>query len=198
MNVIFDIGKVLIDFEFEKYVHELFEPETAEKVIAATWHNPEWNELDKGVLSDEEVLQLFIAKAPECEKEIRIAFAGMGTCPKMRSTTIPMIKKLKKAGYGVYYLSNYFEYLMHTAPWALFFKEYMEGGLFSCHVKVTKPDLRIFGLLCEKYGLVPSECVFIDDTLKNVAAAEKFGMHGIHFTGQSTKELISQINECFR
>ena len=56
-NVIFDIGMVLLTFDWDKYVHSLFNDEETEKTVtAATWHNPKiWNELDKGVLSAEEV-----------------------------------------------------------------------------------------------------------------------------------------------
>ena len=91
MNIIFDIGKVLIDFDFESYVEGRFDKETADAVIGATWHNPDWNELDRGVLSDEQVLRLFIDKAPRYEKEIRLIFAELGSVPKLRPTTIPMI-----------------------------------------------------------------------------------------------------------
>ena len=42
----------------------------------------------------------------------------------------------------------------------------------------------IYQLLIERYGLVPEECVFLDDTLPNLVAAEKFGIHTIHFKNQ--------------
>lgn len=192
-NVIFDIGKVLIDFEFERSVLDNFGTEKGEKVIAATWHDPDWGELDRGILSDEEVLQLFIANAPDCEREIRYTFARLGECPKMRKGAIELIDRLKADGYGVYYLSNYFEYLIHTAPWALEFIPHMDGGIFSCRVKVTKPDPAIYRMLCDRYGLVPEECVFIDDTLRNVDGARSFGMEGIHLTTQTYDELYTQI-----
>lgn len=198
MNVIFDIGKVLIDFDFEKLVYSIA-GDKAEKVIAATWGNPkDWNELDRGVLSDEEVLKLFIKKAPDCEDEIRDVFARMGECPKMREFTPVLINRLHEAGYKVYYLSNYFEYLMHTAPWALRFTRLMDGGMFSCRVNITKPDRRIYELLCGKYSLDPAECVFIDDSQKNVEGAENFGIKAIHYTGQSGDELFRQITDSFK
>ena len=192
-NVVFDIGRVLIDFDFEGFVEGLFGSETGKKLTEAMWNNPDWNELDKGVLPDEAVLRMFIAKAPECEKEIRYTFAKMGECAQMRKGVIELIEKLKADGYGVYYLSNFFEYLMHTAPWCLEFVPYTDGGVFSCHEKITKPDPAVYGILCKKFGLLPGECVFIDDTERNVKAAEIFGMKGIHYTMQTYDELYSQI-----
>ena len=47
---------------------------------------------------------------------------------------------------------------------------------------LVKPDPRIYRVFCERYGLAPDSCVFIDDSEANIVAARRFGMHGIHFT----------------
>ena len=188
MNIIFDIGKVLIDFDFEDHVGKLFDRETADAVIAATWHSPDWTELDRGVLSDEQVLRRFISNAPGYEREIREVFAKLGTIPKLRPTTIPMIKSLKAEGHKVYYLSNYFSYLMHTAPWVLDFIRYTDGGVFSCFEHVTKPAPEIYQILCDRYSLKKEESVFIDDLPVNVEAGSKLGIHGIVFRSKEQVE----------
>lgn len=193
MNVIFDIGMVLIDFNFEDFVRKMFERDIAQKVIDAMWKSGDWGELDKGVLTDEQVLEMFISHAPECEKEIRTVFARLGECPRLREYAIPLIKDLKAKGHRVYYLSNYFSYLYHAAPWALEFIEFTDGGVFSFFENVTKPDKRIYRLLCRRFSLDPADCVFIDDTLRNVEAARELGMRGIHFTGQTPRQLKAEI-----
>jgi HAD superfamily hydrolase (TIGR01509 family) len=43
----------------------------------------------------------------------------------------------------------------------------------------------------ERYGLEPSECVFIDDRPENVAAAKALGMEGIVFEGSFSEITIS-------
>lgn len=193
MNIIFDIGKVLIDFDFEGYAQGLFDSKTAAAVIEAAWHSPDWIELDRGVLTVEEVLKRFIARAPQYEREIRTAFAKIGACPQLKPDTIPMIKQLKAEGNKVYFLSNYFEYLIHAAPWALEFREYMDGGVFSCYEHQVKPDAAIFQILCDRYGLKKEESVFIDDSLPNVKGSEAFGIRAIHYTGQTPEQLHREI-----
>jgi 2-haloacid dehalogenase len=47
---------------------------------------------------------------------------------------------------------------------------------------VIKPDAGIFDLLCSRAGLAPRECLFIDDSARNIAGAAAFGMDTIHFT----------------
>ena len=195
MNVIFDIGMVLIDFYFEDFVRARLDKADADAVVDAMWKSGDWNELDRGALSDEEVLKLFISHAPDHEPQIRDIFAHLGECPKLRDYAIPLVERLKAQGHKVFYLSNYFSYLMHTAPWVLAFIPKMDGGVFSCFEQVTKPDERIYKILCQRYSLDPAQCVFIDDTEKNVRAAQALGMKGIIYTNQTGDELFEQITK---
>jgi 2-haloacid dehalogenase len=48
---------------------------------------------------------------------------------------------------------------------------------------VIKPDPRIYAALCSRAGLAPRECLFIDDSAKNIQGARNFGMDAIHFIG---------------
>lgn len=49
--------------------------------------------------------------------------------------------------------------------------------------RVLKPEARIFQVLCERAGVKALDCVFIDDSEKNVIGARAAGMDAIHFTG---------------
>ena len=193
MDIIFDIGKVLIDFDYEEYVERIVGRECADEVVAATLANPDWIELDRGVLMIEDVLQKFMAKAPKYEREIRLVFAHLGECPKVKESTVPMIRELKARGHRVFFLSNYFEFLMHSAPWVLEFTKLMDGGIFSCFEKLVKPDAAIYDLLCKRYGISKDNCVFIDDSMKNVQGARDYGIRAILYTGQDTVQLFSEI-----
>ena len=48
--------------------------------------------------------------------------------------------------------------------------------------KLIKPDPAIYQLLLERNGLEAGDCLFIDDSLKNVKGAEAVGMKAHHFT----------------
>ena len=53
-TVIFDIGRVLIGFEWKDYVHRLFgNPEVEARVTDATFGSGIWNEMDRGIWSEE-------------------------------------------------------------------------------------------------------------------------------------------------
>lgn len=192
-NIVFDIGGVLTEFTWDKMMSSLFDSETEKAVTDAMWGNPDWTEFDRGILSDEEVLQLFIKKSPQYENAIRTVFSRLGEIPHKKEGAIPIIETLKADGYKVYYLSNYFEYLMHVAPQALDFIPHTDGGVFSCYEHVVKPNHEIFAVLCERYGLKAEECIFTDDSLKNIESAEKFGMKTILYENQDLEKLLEEI-----
>ena len=64
-NVVFDIGMVLISFSWRECLRECgVREEDFETIAEATVKSPYWNELDRGVMSDEEILDKFIENAP--------------------------------------------------------------------------------------------------------------------------------------
>ena len=61
----------------------------------------------------------------------------------------------------------------------------MKGRVVSAEEKLMKPDPAIYELLCRRYGLVPAECLFVDDNADNCRGAEVAGMRSFHFTGDA-------------
>lgn len=198
-TIIFDIGNVLADFtwreHFEKqgYTGELFE-----RIAKATVLSDAWNEYDRAVLSDEEILQRFVDNDPEIEEHIRHCFSSKKDMVSRNDYAIPWIKELKERGYRVLYLSNFSKSAELECAETLDFMPYMDGGILSHRVKVIKPMPEIYKLLIDEYGLNPKECVFIDDTEKNLTGASGFGIHTILFKNQkqAKEELEKILSEC--
>lgn len=185
-TIIFDIGNVLADFTWEAHYRSFgYSEEIFERLANATVRNPFWNECDRGVLSDEELLQGFIKNDPGIEKEIRETQHDKSTIVSRNDYAIPWIQELKKKGYRCLYLSNFSRKAHKDCAAALDFLPYMDGGILSYQEKIIKPMPEIYQLLIDRYGLVPEECVFLDDTQKNLDGAEKFGIHTILFQNQA-------------
>lgn len=53
----------------------------------------------------------------------------------------------------------------------------------SGQVGMLKPEPGIYELLLQRNGLRASDCLFIDDSPANVAGAQAVGMQALHFTG---------------
>lgn len=188
-HVVFDVGKVLVEFDWQGLFSALgFSPEICEKVADATVRSELWNEFDRSKMPDEEILEGFLERAPDCQEEIMRFWNNIGSSIKRYGYTFSWIQELQEKGYGVYLLSNYPRRIYSQSIEELSFVEAVDGAVFSYEVQSTKPELEIYEALLEKYGLDPTECVFIDDNRANIIAANQLGMATIHFHTKSQAE----------
>jgi 2-haloacid dehalogenase len=59
--------------------------------------------------------------------------------------------------------------------------QWFDGILVSGEENMKKPDPSIYELILERYDINKDHALFIDDSQRNVAAAEKTGIKSIHF-----------------
>ncbi len=188
-NVIFDVGKVLVEFDWQGYFETLeMTPEVYQKVAEATVLSEMWNEFDRSKLLDEEILESFLRKAPDCEAQIMRFWNNIGNCIKRYDYTFSWIQSLQDKGYKVYLLSNYPRRIYSQSIDELAFVEQVDGAVFSYEVQTVKPEPEIYQALFQKYDLNPVECVFLDDNRQNIIAANELGMATIHFHTKSQAE----------
>lgn len=181
-NIIFDIGNVLAGFSWKNFYISLgYEGEILDRLAAATVKSPVWDEVDRGVWSEEELVRAFIRNDSSLEPEIRRIFRNTRGMVTRYEYAIPWIQNLRKAGYGCYYLSNFSDKARRECGDALDFLDYMDGGILSYQDKVIKPDTKIYQLLLERYGLRAEESVFLDDTERNLPPARALGIQTILF-----------------
>lgn len=183
-NIILDVGKVLVAWEPETALQKLgFDAKTIGIVAKATTESEEWNEMDRGAKSDEELLAGFVAKIPEYEREIRMFWEHVGDAIWQLDYARPWIREMKGHGYQVYILSNYGHWTYENTQEALSFLQDVDGALFSYEVKQIKPEPEIYQSLLQRYDLKAEECVFLDDRQENIDGAKMQGIEGICFTG---------------
>lgn len=183
-NIIFDVGKVLVEYDPVEYMKKRgYTGEEQKIILEAVFQNPLWLVADRGPIETEELIEGFVANAPEHEELIRDAYGHAEDTIWEMSYTMEWIEELKNRGYRLYVLSNYGKDLLARTRDKMPFLPYMDGVVFSHECHLMKPEWEIYKYLCDSYSLLPSECVFIDDNAENIEAARKFGIHGIRFTG---------------
>lgn len=186
-NVVFDVGKVLIGWSPEVSMDMIgFTTEEKQAVMRALFTDTSiWNEEDRGVKTREEMQEFLVSQAPEIGDLILRFYENAVISVTPLDYTRDWITALRKAGYGVYVLSNFGEYAQHRAVelGAINFMDLLDGYIYSYMIHEIKPDRAIYDALIDKYGLEPAECVFIDDVERNVEGARAAGMQGILFTG---------------
>lgn len=103
--------------------------------------------------------------------------------------TWAILDRLKAQGTPVHAITNW---SAETWPEGLKvhprLSEVFETLVVSGQEGIIKPDARIFHLLCDRAGVSPEDCIFIDDGLHNVDGARAVGMDGIHFTSPDALE----------
>lgn len=184
-NIIFDIGNVLGDFIWKQtYEGFGFPSDVIERVAKATVLSAEWNEYDRGVWTDEQIIDAFVKNDPSVEQEIRYTQDHLTGIVKKNDYAIPWLTELKSQGYGLYYLSNFSKRIQDVCEDGLSFLPLMDGGIFSYKVHQIKPDREIYETLLRTYKLIAEECVFIDDREENVLAAKALGFSVIQFQNE--------------
>ena len=191
-NIIFDVGQVLVDYDWKSYLDTFgFEPEKRERIAKATFLSPDWDERDKGLCEEEVYVKRFQELDPQDAEDIEEVLKGTGKTIHKRPYADTWVKYLKSRGYHVYILSNLATYMLEHSRKELTFRKEMDGEVFSCYAHEIKPEPGIYQVLLNKYQLKPEECIFIDDRPQNCKGAEDQGIRTICFKDfkQATAEL---------
>lgn len=191
--IIFDFGGVLLDWNPRRVFLKYFDGDAAavERFLAEidffTWNY----EQDKGGSFTHAVASL-------AQRHPRYAQTIMAYDRHWEESlggpiqaTVDTLQPLRDSGYKLYGLTNWsrdkYPYLDGQYPFLDLFEEVLVSGI----VGLAKPDPEIFKLLLAKIGRPAADCIFIDDTLINISAAQKLGFNTIHF--QSTPQMLAEM-----
>lgn len=193
-NIIFDLGNVLISFIPSEYLKKKNYPSNIRNIILNDiFHGDEWKMLDNGEITVSEAIESISRKSVLKREEIALVFNFRTDIMFPLDDNVRLLPKLKKQGFKLYYLSNFpldsFEEVRND----YYFFRFFDGGIISSEVKMSKPDLRIYKILLQKYSLVPEECVYIDDIEENIFAAESAGFSGLLTYG--SPNILSLLEE---
>ena len=178
-NIIFDLGNVLVSTNMEDLM--AVDPDIPNDKI--NYIMSQWYKDEDDPIGLDEFKSIISARLKEASKFIPKLFEYNIRCVNPFDYTIPLIDKLKAAGYNVYFLSNWskWSYELLDKYRKFDFLEKMNGGVWSWQTGCMKPNERIYRILLNKYNLNPEECVFFDDLKDNVEAANGVGIKGFLF-----------------
>lgn len=188
-NVIFDCGQVMIEFNAPRMLAYLGAyGEAQDLLVRQIYQGPEWRLLDQGVITEQQTVDAVCRRVPaEYHGVVEAFVTGWWKQPFVPIPGMEdLMRELKAAGYGLYVLSNVSDSYVK-------FKDRLPGielfdGVFaSSDYKLLKPEPEIYQTFLKTFSLDAAECVFIDDVAANVAGAERCGIRGIRFTGDTEK-----------
>ena len=182
--VIFDVGRVLFEWD-PRYLYErLIEDDQALEAFLANVVTKEWHfQHDAGRPFAEtsaelsalhpEHAELIAAWGPRFNDTVPHAIPGMHD----------IVRELDAADVPLFAITNF-----SGEFWPAWVQQH--GELFdrfrdvvvSGDEKLVKPDPAIYALALKRFGLEPSDAVFVDDSPANVAGARDAGIHAVLFT----------------
>lgn len=181
-NLIFDFGKVLVDYDFEGFFQKYIPDDERRKVFVPILYNEELQcILDRELRPFDEVMEEIIENNKEYESEIRLF---CDRYPELITNEIPgmreLLTQLKGEGFKLYGLTNWCNKVYLTM------REYeifnlLDGYVISSDEKFIKPEPEIYRRLFDRFNLLPEECIFTDDKEVNIEGGRRFGMDGIVF-----------------
>jgi putative hydrolase of the HAD superfamily len=178
--VLWDFGGVISTSPFESF--NLYEetnglPRDFIRGLNAT--NPDtnaWAHFERNEYSVEQFADAFEAEARAQGYELDARQVLLSLRGEMRPEVFDMIDAINAAGLMNAGVTNNFS-PMEPSDWHGKFKVIIE----SSRVGVRKPDPRFYELACDALGVVPAECIYLDDLGINLKPAKAMGMTTIKF-----------------
>lgn len=181
-NVIFDLGGVLLEWSPEKILQTVFDdPAAQEAVRQGAFLHPDWLELDRGTLAEDEAIVRIGRRCGRSRAEIVAFFRHVKRSLTPVAGPVRLLEDLHEAGVPVYCLSNMTEPCADYLRQEHAFFRLFRGIVISACVKLVKPDPAIYQYALTIFGVAAAETVFIDDRADNVAAARQVGLQAIQF-----------------
>ena len=194
-NIVFDMGNVIIRFDPELFMVRLGLAEEDRKLLKRElFVSLEWSRMDRGSLTDEEAAEIVCRRVPERLHDAVRRLVGMWDRPILPVEGMyELVEELRGMGYGIYLLSNA-SFRQHDYWPRVPASKFFDGTLISADVKLVKPQPEIYRLLCDKFSLLPEECVFIDDSTSNAEGAYFCGINALVFHGDA-HEMRLKLNK---
>jgi 2-haloacid dehalogenase len=184
MNVVFDIGNVLVLWEPRALYRKIFATEEEVERFIANVCNHDWNlEQDRGRSFAEAVIETSARFPQHADAIAAYDRRWHETVLGPIEGSVEILEELEQHGTPLFAITNFnqhkFKETLERFPFLRRFRDIVVSG----DERLLKPDPAIYRRLLERNALAAADCVFIDDSAKNVTGAEAVGMKGIHFTG---------------
>jgi putative hydrolase of the HAD superfamily len=195
--VIFDFGGVITSSPFEAFnrleAARGLPQDFVRKVNAIDPDSNAWARFERAQVSAAEFDALFAAEARAQGFELSGRDVLGVLAGTVRPAMVRALDQLRDAGFRIACITNN----VPTGKGAGLARSHdrsdeleqifarFEHVIESSKAGVRKPDPRIYLMMCEKLGLEPNACVYLDDLGVNCKPAAQLGMAAIKVTGEA-------------
>ncbi len=197
--IIFDFGNVVCEFDnniFLRKISEFTNKSTSELNQLIYLPSDLQRRYEAGLVSSD---QFFNEVSKRCNlsmsrSEFIKAYTDIFTPIE---TSFELIKNLKSQ-YKLALLSNTSEWDFEFGIRPVEVFDLFDAVSLSFEVGASKPDKKIFYDCLRKLSVEPEECIYVDDVEEYVRAAQRIGIHAIHYTSHANlSHSLRKLNVSF-
>ena len=188
--IIFDIGNVLVDIDYEYMVSQFAKIADIDfhQIVTYSRQDRMFDQYEKGQISTADfrtTLRKYL-KAGITDDEIDTAWNSI--LIHYPAAKFELLKKLREQ-YKLFALSNINE--LHIAAIDVKVQDlfaapdmssYFDHAYYSHEMGHRKPETEIYQMVLDGQNLIPHQTLFIDDKLENITAAASLGIQTHHLT----------------
>ncbi len=187
--VVFDIGKVLIEWDLRLLLRKLYADEREAEWAYAHVVSEDWHAQHDAGRDLADMVAQRTAEFPDHAAAIRAYATRFGeSIPGLVPDMPALLERLAARGVPLFAITNF------AAP---FWAEYRAGQPLFDHFRdvvvsgverIAKPDPAIYRLAEQRFGYPARAMLFIDDNRANIDAASALGWQVHHFAGAAALE----------
>lgn len=193
-NIVFDVNGVLLGHHHFRYMFEKRVFPLDWKLFYEIMSSKEAEEGNIGLYaSKKEIAEAYLKDHPEKRKRALKLFDDTWTDYFYEVKEMTAFLEKLKPHFRIYLLSNVDKQEMAMIMGMPFYMQ-VDGAFFSCAEGVAKPEETCYEAFLKKYGLKAEECLFLDDSKKNILAAKKLGFKTfLHERRKETEVFLTSL-----
>ena len=193
-DIVFDVGKVLIDFDLTRFQEFMLAQGAVLCSRAEFLERTNMHLFERGRITEQVFLEgiLKLLPVPVTPETLGEQWCNMFVpYPEM----FALLRTLRESGHRIFLLSN-----TNSIHWLHLeakhgFSKFVDGSLTSYEAGAAKPEALIFETAEQKFKLVPGKIIFVDDIEEHIRAAEARGWKGIvHTSRDATVKKLLQFD----
>lgn len=191
--VIFDIGNVLLKFDFTRALRRIAPRCETSDASVLELIEPHKAAYESGKIDR----ATFLKRAQQLvsfrgsEAEFISAWQEIFT----ENTPMSDVVRLFHGRLPLYLLSNtsdlHMDHVLERYPIFQLFTD----AVYSHVAKCSKPDRMIYEVAAHQFGVVPKTTLFIDDLLPNIETAEALGFQVFHYNWREHEALLERLGQ---
>ncbi len=186
--IVFDFSGVLFHWQPAALLQRVIPEHAHDAASTAHWqaqifqaYGGDWGEFDRGTLSATHLVPQIARRTGLSAAAVQAVVDAVPLSLQPRVDTVAWLHALHAQGWRLHYLSNmpepYAQHLLREHDFLRLFR----SGVFSCQVRLNKPEAAIYQVAEHTFGVTGSQLMFLDDHLPNVHAAQAAGWQALHF-----------------